>query len=538
MNSNQRQNTSINSDHEANPQPNNLCDDIRIKRIRINCPFKVIYVNKEIIQSKTGEDVNIGDIITEINGINITSYSNKQAKELLASVELHSIHKYSTLEWEYNIRHNRRMNAPQNNVHTNPTSSMEINQQWDYDNKCTHCGCLFLKSEKKRDICCNNGVFLHHSSEFPKLKPLPSQLKHLLETRLAHFARNSVSYNNILALGATGVENGSANKGWEVRYGDHSVILHGRTYHFMTNTSGHNGLRYFLYDAQAEMMNHGNKLNQSNVDGLAYERIIPEYLQLIYNELQQLNLLVHEIEGIGRFSRSHENDNNRHNMLVELNSRTSHFDVAAITSDNMNGNRILTITRKGNNEKNTISTTDNKLEPLSYPLLFPYGEDGWGESIRKSIKFPKYLLSRMLMTERNTDGSPLLILNRVGKLITVNRFQIMCRLGQTYLVDNLSRAIDFRLAWHKKHQTDIFGISEIENSEDMELDEDVCVESNNAKTFLSQSFTGSRRHLRKLSTNALCIVSEYGRPSLFITLTCNAYWENITDQLLETQVNQ
>jgi len=34
---------------------------------------------------------------------------------------------------------------------------------------------------------------------------------------------------------------------------------------------------------------------------------------------------------------------------------------------------------------------------------------------------------------------------------------------------------------------------------------------------------------RMLGTNALCIVSEYGRPSLFISLTCNAYWVNITD---------
>ena len=113
----------------------------------------------------------------------------------------------------------------------------------------------------------------------------------------------------------------------------------------------------------------------------------------------------------------------------------------------------------------------------------------------------------------------------------------MCRLGQTYLVDNLSRAIDFRLAWHKNHQKDIFGIEDIENSEEFDNSNEVDNEiKKSEKTFLSQSFHGSRRHLRKLSTNALCIVSEYGRPTLFITLTCNAHWKNITDQLLETQV--
>ena len=115
----------------------------------------------------------------------------------------------------------------------------------------------------------------------------------------------------------------------------------------------------------------------------------------------------------------------------------------------------------------------------------------------------------------------------------------MSRLGQTYLVDSLSRAIDFRLAWHKQHQKDVFGIEDIENSEDAdESNEHNSEYIKSEKSFLSQSFHGSRRHLWKLSTNALCIVSEYGRPSLFITLTCNARWENITDQLLETQVSQ
>ena len=143
----------------------------------------------------------------------------------------------------------------------------------------------------------------------------------------------------------------------------------------------------------------------------------------------------------------------------------------------------------------------------------------------------------MLMGEKNENGTVLMLPNRKGKLISVNRFQLMSRLGQTFLVDNVSRAIDYRLAWHLKHQKDIFGINEsstnYENSEEKNEHND---DTNKDHTFLSQSFHGSRRHLRRLSANALSIVSEYGRPSIFITLTCNAYWEEITDQLLETQV--
>ena len=64
------------------------------------------------------------------------------------------------------------------------------------------------------------------------------------------------------------------------------------------------------------------------------------------------------------------------------------------------------------------------------------------------------------MGEKNVDGTPLQVRNKKGKLVSVNRFQLMSRLGQTYLVDNVSRAIDFRLAWHKNHQEDVFGVSQ------------------------------------------------------------------------------
>jgi len=73
-------------------------------------------------------------------------------------------------------------------------------------------------------------------------------------------------------------------------------------------------------------------------------------------------------------------------------------------------------------------------------------------------------------------------------LLPTNRFQLMSRLSQTYLVDSISRAIDYRLRFHKYHQRDLFGIGrEEENGNDDENAE------NGGKTFLSQSMHGSRR---------------------------------------------
>ena len=46
---------------------------------------------------------------------------------------------------------------------------------------------------------------------------------------------------------------------------------------------------------------------------------------------------------------------------------------------------------------------------------------------------------------------------------------------------------------------------------------------------------GSRRHLREKACNALALVTQFGQPTLFITLTCNPLWEEIQEQLLEGQ---
>ena len=87
------------------------------------------------------------------------------------------------------------------------------------------------------------------------------------------------------------------------------------------------------------------------------------------------------------------------------------------------------------------------------------------------------------------------------------------------------------LQWHK-----MFGI----NNNNVERDvsnQTANEEGHNGTqhTFLTQLFHGSRRHLRMLASNALTIVSEMGRPTIFLTLTCNIHWPEIDDQLLEGQ---
>lgn len=107
-----------------------------------------------------------------------------------------------------------------------------------------------------------------------------------------------------------------------------------------------------------------------------------------------------------------------------------------------------------------------------------------------------------------------------------------------YLVDMVIRAIDFKLNWQQRNQNTIFGGAPRNPVRSLHADhpdnEEDDVEGS-GKTFLSGSFHGSVRHLRRKAREALCVVSEKGNPTLFITLTCNPKWKDIDDQLLEGQ---
>jgi hypothetical protein len=102
--------------------------------------------------------------------------------------------------------------------------------------------------------------------------------------------------------------------------------------------------------------------------------------------------------------------------------------------------------------------------------------------------------------------------------------------GQTWLVDQVSRSIDNKLDFVKTKM-------QPKNHGDNVLPEEPLTQNGEAnnKSFLSSEQHGSRRHLHQLAMESLCVVSAKGPPSLFITLTANSHWTEITDRLLPGQ---
>ena len=148
-------------------------------------------------------------------------------------------------------------------------------------------------------------------------------------------------------------------------------------------------------------------------------------------------------------------------LKATINVKTSAFDIAAITSNSVTGDRIITYKLKNCTKAQFIPSTDPYYETLSYPLLFAHAERGWGCDIAKQISFMKYLCARMLAPENASDGEPLYCWNKpreghIRRLLRVNRMMLFARVAQLYLVDQVSRSIDFKLNWQRMNKDYMF----------------------------------------------------------------------------------
>jgi hypothetical protein len=141
---------------------------------------------------------------------------------------------------------------------------------------------------------------------------------------------------------------------------------------------------------------------------------------------------------------------------------------------------------------------------------------------------------------------------KTGREVSTNRFQLFSRLCQYYVVEAFSRSVDRQLQWQRNNQNYILGrpsnqaneVSEhvnefgdtmqFTNQRDV-VDQDREDNRSINATYLSESITGSPRHLKNLALDSLAIVSEFGKPTVFITLTFNERWPELEERLFPGQ---
>jgi hypothetical protein len=176
-----------------------------------------------------------------------------------------------------------------------------------------------------------------------------------------------------------------------------------------------------------------------------------------------------------------------------------------------------------------ISKLHPKFMALQYPLLFPYGEDGYScnimfvdhghEKTRKRSRVPMRAYYAYLINERPGCDNTII---KGG------------RLYQQFLVDAFVNVEEDRLDYIRANQKDLRtevykGIHEVVLNGDVEG-------FSTGKIIVPSSLTGSPRYMINNYQDAMAICRAYGNPDLFITFTCNVNWPEIRRELTKGRI--
>lgn len=173
-----------------------------------------------------------------------------------------------------------------------------------------------------------------------------------------------------------------------------------------------------------------------------------------------------------------------------------------------------------------ISAIHRSYDALQYPLLFSLGEDGYNISVfqvdahgmptNSIVSCMNFYAYRMMV--RSNEFNHLL---RGGRLLL------------QYQVDMFAKMETERLNY-LRHSQQRLRAAAYTNLRDAVASDGSAVDVGQ-RIILPSSHTGSNRYFHERQQDAMTYVSVYGRPDLFITLTCNPKWREIQESLFERQ---
>lgn len=168
-------------------------------------------------------------------------------------------------------------------------------------------------------------------------------------------------------------------------------------------------------------------------------------------------------------------------------------------------------------------------DPLHYVLLFPFGENGWHNGLRqRDPQTQQYTATRL----SETRYAAYQIHTRPGQYSTLIRGG---RLFQQFLVDRWAATEQSRLRWHRFHQNETRAslFSGLEDA--VATDGNVDLRQLGTRVILPSSFGGGPRHMQQRFQDAMAIARRFRKVDIFLTMTANPQWEEITRELLPRQ---
>jgi PIF1-like helicase/Helitron helicase-like domain at N-terminus/Helicase len=376
------------------------------------------------------------------------------------------------------------------------------------DKTCRHCNALKWPTER-HGLCCLSGKVILASFEDP-----PQLFKDLFTQR--PFMMNIRKYNSLFAFTSLGASVTDPLQR-DTSVGTYTFRIQGALCHRIGTLLPPEGrqpafAQLYVFDTNFEDQ---ATRRHSIMQDLCIETI---------RDIQRLLLDVNPFAKVFRMAAEYVPTAQNARIVIRENihgldyrrfNRPTADDVAALLiDDGATAEHRDIILHKRDGGLTRIFESYAVYDPLQYPLLFPYGQVGWcpnaNVSTREFVAF--YLFTRP------------------GKYSAIHNAG---RLFQQYCVDQYAKVEQQRLLYHRTHQNDLRA-ELYKGLEDMAAG-DHDLRKTGKRVILAPSFTGGDRYMQRQYQDSMAIVRAFGKPDLFITVTCNPKWPDIKAALLPGQ---
>ncbi|XP_071035395.1 uncharacterized protein [Parasteatoda tepidariorum] len=399
------------------------------------------------------------------------------------------------------------------------------------DNECQYCHALKYKGESP-GLCCASGKI-----SLPPLNPPPEPLKTLLAGTASQsklFLRKIRKFNScfqMTSFGATKIVHNEDGRNFESTF-----KIQGQVYHQigsllpMPNVDPKFLQIYFMGDE--EQQTH-TRCVYNHIEQMEEREIVDNLETFLQNHNQLIRLFK-------TLSSRLQNDNYAIVIKADKVPYGEHAgtynvptvnEVAVVMAGNPCERRDIRIQRRDNTIQ-IIQDNHRSYDALQYPLIFWEGEDGYhlnikqrnpttGEELIKKVSAMNFYAYRLMIRE-NEDNNIL-----------------RCRqLFNKYIVDMYVKIESERLRYIKFNQAKLRSEVYIHLRDAIIRNVDATNDVNNIGTaYILPSSIGSPRHMQEYIQDAMTYVRAYGRPDLFITLTCNPNWDEIKFAVIRSNID-
>jgi hypothetical protein len=363
------------------------------------------------------------------------------------------------------------------------------------DQECPFCAARTFRSEKLS--CCAKGAI-----QLLSLPPVPDELSAAILN--PHVLQNIRSYNMSMAMVSIGHTNKSLPGG--------SFIFGGKTLHrigCLLPSPGHLHAFAQIYTLDVEQASERRRTLFGGADSA-----------LRQNNLSHLHvLLLRHNPFVRQFVQAAQD------IYPELIWRcaddVSTMQMGAMVSE-PGSSRDIVIQRVNGSIK-CIDDGHALYHPLAYPLLFPLGSGGWHERLR------------VMSVDQQRDR--FVTLTEWGRYYLMHRtipthLQRCQRLSLEFYCDMWAQVEARNAHFHRSPvQQAKYRAARVAALEDQLSVHVPPADIGRPVIRLPSSFVGSARYYQQLYMDAMALPKKFGKPDVFLTMTCNPHWPEIQNSL-------